>query len=112
MPEKPSVGLPVKSPVECRCKAEVRAEIDRLDRVLISLFAERHAYVARMADLKQDPHEAFDPERIEKVIGQVRRRAAQVNLDEDQAELLWRTLIDWNVNFEKGIIAAHRATDK
>ncbi len=100
------------APAECRSKADVRAQIDRLDRELIALFAERHAYVTRMADLKQDPHEAFDPERIERVIAQVRERAAQVALDEDQAELIWRTLIDWNVNYEKGIIAAHRATDK
>ena len=27
---------------------------------------------------------------------------------EDQAELIWKTLIDWNVNYEKGIIVARR----
>ena len=40
-------------------------------------------------------------------------RAAQLaadilGLDEDQAELIWRTLISWNVNYEKGIIAARK----
>jgi isochorismate pyruvate lyase len=31
-----------------------------------------------------------------------------LDLDEDQAELVWRTLIDWNINYEKGIITARR----
>jgi isochorismate pyruvate lyase len=31
-----------------------------------------------------------------------------MGLDEDQAELIWKTLIDWNVNYEKGIIVARR----
>ena len=28
--------------------------------------------------------------------------------DEDQAALIWSTLIDWNINYEKGIIAARK----
>jgi isochorismate pyruvate lyase len=97
-----------KSPAECRTKDDVRAEIDRLDQALLTLFAERHRYVTRMAEIKTDPHEAFDPQRIEAVVTKQRRRAAELDLDEDQAELIWRTLIDWNVNYEKGIIVARR----
>ena len=37
-----------------------------------------------------------------------RKRAEELELDEDQAELIWRTLINWNVNYEKGIIAARK----
>ncbi len=99
----------LKSPADCETKEDVRAEIDRIDQALITLFAERHRYVTRMAQIKTDPHEAFDPVRIEAVIKKVRGRADNLQLDEDQAELIWRTLIDWNINFEKGIIAARRA---
>lgn len=95
-----------KPPSQCRTKAEVRAEIDRIDRALISLLAERHAYVHRIADLKDREEEAFDRERVEKIVAKVRERARASRLDPDQAELVWRTLIDWNVNYEKGIIAA------
>lgn len=97
-----------KSPAECETKEDVRAEIDRVDQALIGLFAERHRYVTRMAQIKTDPHEAFDPQRIDAVIRRVRGRAETLELDEDQAELIWRTLIDWNVNYEKGIIVARR----
>jgi isochorismate pyruvate lyase len=98
-------------PADCNTKEEVRAEIDRVDQALLALFAERHRYVTRMAEIKTDPHEAYDKARIETVIGRVRDRAANLDLDEDQAELVWRTLIDWNVNYEKGIIAARRRAE-
>jgi isochorismate pyruvate lyase len=97
-----------KSPAECATKEDVRAEIDRIDQALLSLFAERHRYVTRVAHIKTDPHEAFDPKRIEAVIAKQRARAEQLELDEDQAELIWRTLISWNVNYEKGIIVARK----
>lgn len=93
---------------ECHSKDEVRAEIDRVDQALLALFAERHRYVTRMAEIKTDPHEAYDPQRVAAVLALVRGRAEKLGLDEDQAELIWRTLIDWNINYEKGIIAARR----
>lgn len=97
-----------KLPAECENKQDVRVEIDRIDSALLTLFAERHAYVGRMAELKQDAREAFDKTRIEAVIGKVRANAEALGLDEDQAELVWRTLIDWNINYEKGIISARQ----
>lgn len=97
-----------KLPADCQTKEDVRAEIDRIDQALLTLLAERHRYVTRMAEIKTDPHEAHDPTRIEAVIAKQRKRAEELELDEDQAELIWRTLIDWNVNYEKGIIAARK----
>jgi isochorismate pyruvate lyase len=97
-----------KPPAECQTKEDVRAEIDRIDQGLLTLLAERHQYVTRMAQIKTDPHEAYDPKRIESLIERVRVRAEALDLDEDQAELIWRTLINWNVNYEKGIIVARR----
>jgi len=100
-----------KAPADCATKEDVRVEIDRIDQALLALFAERHAYVTRMAEIKTDPHEAFDPKRIEQVIVRQRGRAEALGLDEDQAELIWRTLINWNVNYEKGIIVARRRSE-
>ena len=100
----------IKEPKDCKNKQDVRTEIDRIDNALIELFAERHSYVIRMAELKSDPHEAFDEKRIEAVIAKVREKALAMGLDDDQAEMTWRNLIKWNVNFEKGIIAARNKT--
>lgn|SRR5690606_5061973 len=98
----------IKAPADCATKEDVRTEIDRIDRQLIELFAERHRYVTRMAEIKTDPHEANDPERIKTVIEKQRKRAAELDLDEDQAAMIWTALIDWNINYEKGIIAARK----
>jgi isochorismate pyruvate lyase len=100
-----------RPPAECVTKEEVRVEIDRIDQQLLAAFAERHRYVTRMAEIKTDPHEANDPRRIEDVIVKVRSRSEALDLDEDQAELIWRTLINWNINYEKGIIAARRRAE-
>src|SRR5690606_8803134 len=96
----------IKLPAESETKEDVRAEIDRIDRALIELTAERHAYVTRMAWIKTHQNEANDPARMEGVIGKVRERALAHDLDQDQAELIWRRLIDWNINYEKGILLA------
>ena len=99
-----------KAPADCASKEDVRAELDRIDQALLTLFAERHRYVTRMAEIKTDPHEAYDPARINAILGKQRKRAEELGLDEDQAELIWKTLIDWNVNYEKGIIVARRGS--
>jgi isochorismate pyruvate lyase len=99
-----------KPPADCTTKEDVRSELDRIDQALLTLFAERHRYVTRMAEIKTDPHEAHDPVRINAILQKQRKRADELGLDEDQAELIWRTLIDWNVNYEKGIIVARRGT--
>jgi isochorismate pyruvate lyase len=103
--ERPAMTA-TKLPSDCETKDDVRAEIDRIDHALIELFAERHGYVTRMAEIKTDPHEANDPARIEAIVAKRRAQALELDLDEDQIELLWRTLIDWNINYEKGIIIA------
>lgn len=100
-----------KSPKECLSKEDVRLELDRIDRDLVTLFAERHTYVGRIADFKTDPHEAYDATRVAAVIKKVRETAAASGMDEDQAEMIWGALIEWNVNFEKGIIASRRNRD-
>ncbi len=97
-----------KPAADCTTKEDVRAELDRIDHDLLKLFAERHGYVTRMAEIKTDPHEAHDPARIATILSKQRKRAEELGMDEDQAELIWKTLIDWNVNYEKGIIAARR----
>lgn len=95
-----------KEPDECSSKQDIRAEIDALDEQLVQLFARRQQYVRRMAELKQHPSEAFDKERIETLVAAIAGRAEQLGLESEQAELIWRTLIDWNIDYEKRAIAA------
>ncbi|MEM8701441.1 MAG: chorismate mutase [Pseudomonadota bacterium] len=101
----------MKTPYECLTKQDIRTEIDRLDSELVRLFAERQTYVRRMAELKRHPDEAFDAARIESMVSAIRQRAGDLELNADQAELVWRTLIDWNIAFEKKAIADRLCKD-
>ncbi|MEM9635721.1 MAG: chorismate mutase [Pseudomonadota bacterium] len=101
----------VKSPAECVCKQDIRTAIDALDEELLEIFVRRQGYVRRMAQLKQHPDEAFDGERIETMVASIKDRAEALGLEGEQVEEVWRTLIAWNVAYEKRTIA-ERLADK
>jgi isochorismate pyruvate lyase len=95
-------------PEDCRSKDEVRAEIDRLDRELIARLGERFAYVRRMAELKRDPADADDRDRVDDVLANVAAAAETVGLDRELALSLWQHLIDWNIAWERRSIGSDR----
>lgn len=99
----------LKPPADCTTKQDIREAIDALDTDLLRLFARRQTYVRRMAELKQSPEEAFDRERIETMVAALKEKAEAQGLEGDQAEAVWRTLIDWNVDYERRTIAARLA---
>lgn len=99
----------VKQPADCVDKCDIRTAIDALDEELLQLFARRQGYVRRMAQLKQHPDEAFDHDRIESMVAALKARAESLGLEGEQAESVWRALIDWNVAYERRTIAARLA---
>jgi isochorismate pyruvate lyase len=74
--------------------AELRAEIDRLDRALVAMLAERQRYIERAAELKQDRNVVHDQARVEDVVAKVLVAARAAGLDPKIAEPVWRTLIE------------------
>lgn len=96
------------SPADCTTKEEIRAEIDRLDRELLTLMGERFAYIRRMAELKREPGEAYDAGRVDEVLAKVAAEARRQGLDPALMESLWRRLIEWNVAFERRTIGRDR----
>jgi isochorismate pyruvate lyase len=92
----------MKEPKDCTTMAEVRAGIDRLDADLVALFARRVAYIDAAARIKAQLGLAARLEdRVEEVVGNVRRHAAAHGLPPDQLEKLWRGLIDWSIEREE-----------
>ena len=86
---------------ECADMEQVRAEIDRIDAVLVDLIGERFTYVDRAWQLKQSPAEARVSWRIQRVIDKVRARAAKQGLPPELAEALWRQMIGWFIQYEE-----------
>ncbi len=87
---------------ECATMTDVRREIDRIDRALVALLAERAGYIDRAAELKPAlglPARIDD--RVEGVVANVRAAARTEGLDPALAESLWRQLIDWSISREE-----------
>lgn len=90
---------PAKS---CMTLDETRAEIDRVDRMIVDLLGERWTYVDRMWELKRETlAEASVPWRNREVIEKVRARAAESGFPPEMAEALWRQIIGWGVQHQE-----------
>ena len=90
-----------KPAADCASMDEVRAEIDRVDRALDDLLAERWGYVDRMWEFKRaQAAEANVPWRNREVIDRVRARAAAGGLPPEMAEALWRQIIGWGIQYQ------------
>ena len=84
----------VISPERCSAMPEVRAEIDRLDRDLVRLIAERQRYIEAAARIKDREDEVRLQWRIDDVLAKVKAAAAKEGLEWSIAEPVWRELMD------------------
>lgn len=92
----------------CNSIDEVRAEIDRLDKELISLLAERTGYVDQAVTYKSNPGEAVVEWRIKQVLDNVRALAEKEGMDPNIAENVWRTMIDQFIEHERVILSKNK----
>ena len=70
-----------------------RDNIDRIDREIVRLLAERLGYTRAAARFKADPREVAAPARVEEVIARVRALAAEHGLPPEIAEAAYRPLV-------------------
>lgn len=85
----------------CASLAEVRANIDRLDREIIAAMAQRGQYVAEAGRFKKDPAAVSAPARVEAIIARVRRMAAAEGLSPEVAEKTYRAMIAAFEDYER-----------
>ncbi|MEO1475033.1 MAG: chorismate mutase [Pseudomonadota bacterium] len=79
---------------------DVRREIDRLDRELVTLLVERQSFMDAAARIKGSRAVVHDRERIEDVVAKVLTSARAAGLSPAIAEPVWRTLIDRCIAYE------------
>ncbi|WDI31661.1 chorismate mutase [Hyphococcus flavus] len=91
----------MKKAADCKTMDEVRTEIDRVDRALVDLLAERWTYVDRAWVFKRSAAEASVPWRNRDVIEKVRSRANTAGMPPEMAEALWRLIIGWGIQYEE-----------
>ncbi len=89
-------------PADCTDLAHVRVEIDRCDKALVDMIAERFGYVERAWQIKLKQNaEANVPWRNQQVIDRVRARATEQGVSPDLCEALWRQMIGWFIQYEE-----------
>lgn len=91
----------MKKARDCTTMDAVRTQIDRLDRELVDLLAERWTYVDRAWHFKRSREEASVPWRNRDVIAKVRERAVHAGMPPEMAEALWRMIIGWGILHEE-----------
>jgi isochorismate pyruvate lyase len=91
-----------KAPKDCADLSDVRVEIDRCDKALVDLIAERFGYVERAWQIKLGlGQEANVPWRNQQVFDRVRARAAERGIPPDMCEALWRQMVGWFIQYEE-----------
>lgn len=78
---------------QCDSLEMVRAEIDRVDRMMLALLAERGAYVKQAARFKTSAADVPAPKRVDRVIANARGVAVELGADPTVAEATWRAMI-------------------
>jgi len=96
--------MSAKKPCECRSAEEIRNEIDRIDRQIISLFAERHKYIEEIVKYKHDENSIVAQERKEKVISQRKTWAEERGLNPDTFKQIYTLLVESNIKHEMKIL--------
>ncbi len=92
---------------ECNDMAQIRAEIDRLDCELITLFAERWTYITRAAEIKKPIGlSARIESRIEEVASKVKTHACAHGLNAQFYETMWRMLMESAISHEEDLMEA------
>ena len=100
---------PRPAPADCTTMTEVRQGVDALDRLLVSVLAERQRYMDAAARIKTDRAAVRDVARIEQVVERVKAAAREAGLSEAIAEPVWRTLIERCIAYEHDAWDALRA---
>lgn len=90
----------MKTPDDCQNMADIRTEIDQLDRQVIALLGERFAYVKAASKFKTSETDVKAPERVQAMLQQRRIWAEEAGLSADVIEKLYRDLVNYFIEEE------------
>jgi isochorismate pyruvate lyase len=94
----------------CETIDDVRQEIDRVDRELIALIAERLSYIQRAGQLKTCRDQVYDKERVADIVIKVRDEGARNRLEPSFVESLWRELMRLCIAYEFTVFNSRRSS--
>lgn len=86
--------------IQCADMAEIRAEIDRIDRDVISLLGERYAFVKAASKFKTSRDQVKAQSRFNSMLQERRIWAEEQGLSSDLIEKIYRDLVTWFISEE------------
>lgn len=93
----------------CHSLDDVRSNIDRIDRAIVPLLAEREAYVRQAARFKPSAAAVVVPARVEQVVAKARALAAELGASPVATDKIYRCIIDAMTELE---VAEHHQLNK
>ena len=84
----------------CESMAEVREEIDALDRGIVGLLADRLHYIEDAARIKRSRDQVRDEARIADVLRKVEAEARRIGANAAVLVQTYRTLIEASITYE------------
>ena len=84
----------------CTNMAEVRTEIDALDRAIVALLADRLHYIDEAARLKQRRDLVRDEARIQDVLSKVEAEAKRLGADSKVVTKAYAALVEASIEHE------------
>lgn len=93
---------------QCNTMEDVRAEVDRLDREIVRLLAERELRIADAGRIKPQRDLVRDEGRIEDVIAKVRILATENGANPDLIEAIYRDMMERFIAHEFTLWDANR----
>ncbi len=99
---------------QCASIEEARANIDRVDRGIVTLLAERGGYVRQAAQFKKTTNDVQAPQRVEQIIAKVKALAGELGANPAVTEQVYRAMIAEFIETESAELAAlqGRASEK
>jgi len=107
MAYQPPSSVPAEN---CQTMSDIRREIDRLDRDLVALLAERLTYIDRAGVIKNTRDTVRDEARIADVLAKVRAACEREGFPFAIAEPVWRALMEGCIAHEFVVFDAKPAS--
>jgi isochorismate pyruvate lyase len=90
---------------DCKSLEEVRANIDRIDRQLVALLAERGSYVTQAARFKKTVEDVKAPQRVEQVIANAVSLSRELHANPVVVEKVYRAMVSAFIDAELAVYA-------
>lgn len=96
----------------CQSIEEVRTHIDRIDRDIVALLAERSNYVMQVVGFKKTEEDVHATARAEQVVSRAVSLARKFGANPDVTERIYRAMIKGFVEFELAELASRENSEK